>query len=95
MSEGTRPGGGFSLAPEKIEEMLSAVREVLGMDFALVSEFAGDKMVFCALERDAESFGWREGKSFPDRRILLQAGARQAHFQHGPRREARGRDEGC
>jgi hypothetical protein len=65
MGEGTKPGGGFSLTPEKIEEMLSAVREVLDMDVAFVSKFAGDRMIFRALEGDAESFGWREGKSFP------------------------------
>jgi GGDEF domain-containing protein len=35
------------------------------MDVAFVSEFAGDELVFRALEGDAESFGWREGKSFP------------------------------
>ena len=65
MNEGTQPGGGFHLTPEKIEEMLSAVREVLEMDVAFVSEFAGDRMVFRALEGDAESFGWEEGESFP------------------------------
>ena len=35
------------------------------MDVAFVSEFAGDELVFRALEGDAESFGWREGESFP------------------------------
>ena len=44
--------------------MLSLVRENLQMDVAFVSEFAGDQLVFRALE-DAESFGWREGEGFP------------------------------
>ena len=35
------------------------------MDVAFVSEFAGDELVFRALEGDAESFGWQEGASFP------------------------------
>ena len=35
------------------------------MDVAFVSEFAGDELVFRALEGDAESFGWQEGESFP------------------------------
>src|SRR3712207_8981794 len=59
------PSGGIRLTPEKIEEMLSAVREVLELDVAFVSEFAGDRMVFRALEGDAESFGWEEGNGFP------------------------------
>jgi len=65
MSEPTSSGGGFRLTPEKIEEMLSAVREVLEMDVAFVSEFAGERMIFRALEGDAESFGWEEGDGFP------------------------------
>ena len=35
------------------------------MDVAFVSEFAGDRLVFRALEGDSESFGWHEGESFP------------------------------
>jgi hypothetical protein len=35
------------------------------MDVAFVSEFAADQLVFRKLEGDAESFGWREGQSFP------------------------------
>ncbi len=35
------------------------------MDVAFVSEFSEDRLVFRALEGDAESFGWREGQSFP------------------------------
>jgi GAF domain-containing protein len=65
MSERMPPGGGFRLRPEKIVEMLSTVREVLEMDVAFVSEFAGQRMIFRALEGDAESFGWREGEGFP------------------------------
>ena len=45
--------------------MLSDVRRALRMDVAFVSEFAGDELVFRALEGDAESFGWREGQGFP------------------------------
>ena len=65
MSEQSPSGGGFRLTPEKIEEMLSAVREVLDMDVVFVSEFAGERMIFRALEGDAESFGWEEGEGFP------------------------------
>ena len=65
MSEQGPSGGDFRLTPEKIEEMLSAVREVLEMDVAFVSEFAGERMVFRVLEGDAESFGWEEGNGFP------------------------------
>lgn len=48
-----------------LEGVLSAVREVLEMDVAFVSEFVGDRQVFRALEGDAESFGIREGDSLP------------------------------
>ena len=65
MSEQSPSGGGFRLTPENIVQMLSAVREVLEMDVAFVSEFAGDRMIFRALEGDAESFGWEEGEGFP------------------------------
>jgi hypothetical protein len=41
------------------------VRENLEMEVAFVSEFAGDRLVFRALEGDAGSFGWREGEGFP------------------------------
>jgi len=57
--------GGFHQPPERIESLLSLVRETLQMDVAFVSEFAGDKLLFRALEGDAESFGWREGEGFP------------------------------
>jgi GAF domain-containing protein len=65
MSEQTPSMGGFHQPPEKIESLLSLVRENLQMDVAFVSEFAGDKLVFRALEGDAGSFGWREGEGFP------------------------------
>jgi hypothetical protein len=45
--------------------MLSTVRQAFEMDVAFISEFAEDWLVFRVLEGDAESFGWREGKSFP------------------------------
>ncbi len=51
--------------PETIEDMLRDVREALQMDVAFVSKFDGDQLVFRKLEGDAESFGWREGESFP------------------------------
>jgi GAF domain-containing protein len=50
---------------ETIEDMLRDVREALNMDVAFVSKFDGDQLVFRKLEGDAESFGWREGTSFP------------------------------
>ena len=65
MGERTPPGGGFGPTPEDIEHMLSDVRRALRMDVAFVSEFAGDELVFRAIEGDAESFGWQEGESFP------------------------------
>src|SRR5215207_2218112 len=65
MSEQIPSMGGLHQPPEKIESLLSLVRENLQMDVAFVSEFAGDQFVFRALEGDAQSFGWREGESFP------------------------------
>jgi GAF domain-containing protein len=65
MSEQTPPMGGLHQPPEKIESLLSMVRENLEMDVAFVSEFAGDQLLFRVLEGDAESFGWREGEGFP------------------------------
>ncbi len=65
MSDRTASGEGFGQSPENIEDMLSDVRQALQMDVAFVSEFAGDQLVFRALEGDAESFGWQEGQSFP------------------------------
>jgi GAF domain-containing protein len=65
MTEETPSGSGFRQTPETVERLLSAVREALEMEVAFVSEFAEDRLVFRALEGDAESFGWREGESFP------------------------------
>ena len=65
MSEETPSSGRFRQTPETIERLLSTVREALEMDVAFVSELAGDRLVFRALEGDAESFGWREGEGFP------------------------------
>ena len=64
MSEQTPSTGGLHQPPEKIESLLSMVRENLEMDVAFVSEFAGGRLLFRALEGDAESFGWREGEGF-------------------------------
>jgi GAF domain-containing protein len=65
MSERTHPGEGLGTTPEAIEDMLRDVREALQMDVAFVSEFDADQLVFRAIEGDGESFGWREGESFP------------------------------
>src|SRR5215208_996250 len=65
MGERTPSMGGLHQPPEKIESLLSLVRENLQMDVAFVSEFAGDQLVFRALEGDTGSFGWREGEGFP------------------------------
>src|SRR3712207_1186087 len=65
MSNRTPSMGGFHQPPETIVSLLSLVRENLQMDVAFVSEFAGDQLVFRALEGDAQSFGWREGESIP------------------------------
>ncbi len=65
MSDRTPSGEGLGPTPEAVEHMLSDVRNALRMDVAFVSGFAGDELVFRAIEGDAESFGWREGQSFP------------------------------
>jgi GAF domain-containing protein len=65
MSEQLPSRGGLHQPPETIESLLSLVRENLEMDVAFVSAFAGDQLVFRALEGDAGSFGWREGESIP------------------------------
>ncbi|QIN79656.1 GAF domain-containing protein [Rubrobacter marinus] len=48
-----------------LERLLGEVRRALAMEVAFVSEFAGDRLVFRAVEGDGESFGWREGDSAP------------------------------
>ena len=65
MSEERPSRGGLHQPPETVERLLSTVREAMEMDVAFVSEFAGDELVFRALEGDAESFGWRENEGFP------------------------------
>ena len=65
MSEQTPSMGGLHQPPQEIESLLSLVRENLQMDVAFVSEFAGDQLVFRALEGDGGSFGWRVGEGFP------------------------------
>jgi GAF domain-containing protein len=65
MSEQRPSTGGSNRPPQSIKTLLSMVRENLEMDVAFVSEFAGGQLLFRALEGDAESFGWREGESFP------------------------------
>ena len=65
MSEQTPSMDSLHQPPETIERLLSMVRENLQMDVAFVSEFAGDQLVFRALEGDGRSFGWREGEGFP------------------------------
>jgi GAF domain-containing protein len=65
MSEETSSGSEFGQLPETVEQLLSTVREAMEMDVAFVSEFAGDQLIFRALEGDAESFGWREGEGLP------------------------------
>jgi signal transduction histidine kinase len=49
--------------PETIERVLEAAREELGMEVAFLSEFVEQRMVFRKLVGEAESFGWKEGKS--------------------------------
>lgn len=47
---------------QSIERILSAAREILGMEVAFASEFVGGEQVYRALEGDASSFGLEEGK---------------------------------
>lgn len=47
---------------QSIEHILSAAREILGMEVAFVSEFVGGEQVYRSLEGDAASFGLEEGK---------------------------------
>ena len=65
MGENTPPMGGLHQPPETIVSLLSMVRKNLQMDVAFVSEFAGDQLVFRALEGDAGAFGWRGGEGIP------------------------------
>lgn len=54
-----------SQSEETIESALSAVRELLEMDVAFVSKFAGDQLAFRVVEGDKESFGFEAGESIP------------------------------
>ena len=54
-----------SRTPDAINRTMALAREALGMDVAFVSEFAGDRMEFRALEGDAASFGWQKGGGVP------------------------------
>jgi GAF domain-containing protein len=67
MGDRPPPGDDEGLGPTSgdIEHMLRDVRRALRMDVAFVSEFAGNELVFRAIEGDAASFGWQEGQSFP------------------------------
>ncbi len=65
MSEQTPSNEEVGSRSTPIERMLRDVREALQMDVAFVSEFSEDRLVFRAVEGDAESFGWQEGASFP------------------------------
>jgi response regulator RpfG family c-di-GMP phosphodiesterase len=50
---------------DAVERTLALAREALGMDVALVSKFAEDRMEFRALEGDAGSFGWQVSGGVP------------------------------
>ena len=65
MSEQTPPMGGLHQPPEKIESLLSMVRENLEMDVAFVSEFAGDQLLLPRVGRGCTILRWREGEGFP------------------------------
>jgi hypothetical protein len=103
MSDRPPPGEGFGTTPEDIERMLRDVREALKMDVAFVSQFASDRLVFRAIEGDAESFGWREGQSFPldeSDAVLREPRARplgsgSATWAHGADGEVAGRGPGA
>jgi len=51
--------------PDALNLTIAMARETLGMDVAFVSKFTQDRMLFHALEGDAESFGWQEGGGVP------------------------------
>jgi GAF domain-containing protein len=65
MSEEIPAKSGLHQPPETIEGLLATVRESLEMDVALITEFAGEQLIFRTLEGDAESFGWGRGKGIP------------------------------
>lgn len=55
-------GGVARSQEETIEQMLSSVKEALGMEVAFVSEFVGDRLVSHEIEGDAKSFGFEKGE---------------------------------
>ena len=55
----------LSRADDAVNRTMALAREVLGMDVAFVSRFTRDRMLFHALEGDADSFGWHEGGGVP------------------------------
>lgn len=63
MSEQTPSRGGLHQPPETIVSLLSLVRENLQMDVAFVSEFAGDQLVFRALEGMRDPSAGEKGKA--------------------------------
>lgn len=50
---------------DTINRTMVLARETLEMDVAFVSKFTEDQMEFRALDGDAESFDWREGRGVP------------------------------
>lgn len=52
-------------AGECIERSLRAVRELLGMDIAWIAEVRDGQQVFCVIDGDGTSFGFREGDAMP------------------------------
>ena len=54
-----------SRTADTLNRTMAMAREALGMDVAFVSKFTQDRMLFHALEGDAESFGWQEGGGVP------------------------------
>jgi len=63
MSDRTPSGDGFGQTPKNIEHLLRDVREGLQMDVAFVSEFAGDQLVFRALEGAPSPSGGKKAKA--------------------------------
>ncbi|CAN5574575.1 hypothetical protein BH24ACT20_BH24ACT20_14850 [soil metagenome] len=50
---------------QTIEQILSSVKEALGMEVAFVSEFVDDRLVFCGIEGDVRSFGFEKDGHVP------------------------------
>lgn len=58
-------GGMARSQEETIEQMLSSIKEALGMEVAFVSEFVDDRLVFREIEGEAKSFGFEKGGDIP------------------------------